>query len=137
MSEKLKKLFQLNDSRVIGLDIGTSSVRMVEMQKDEKGYSVKAANITEITQKSDDARPGNNEIIKAIKKCIANSKTRTRLAVCSVSGTHKTTDRTRVPVRGRRWHSLPASGVVAHPSSHRNLVDVYTIGFRRLGGSRG
>jgi len=81
-----KKLIKLNQAELVGLDIGTSSVRMVQLQKDETGYAVVAANITEIPDNKDDISHREAEIVRAIRKCVHAAKVQTRRAVCSVSG---------------------------------------------------
>lgn len=84
MNLNWKKLIKLNKGELVGLDIGTSSVRMVQLQKDESGYAVVAANITEIPDNEDDISHREAEIVRAIRKCVHRSQT--RQAVCSVSG---------------------------------------------------
>ncbi len=81
-----KKLIKLHESKLFGLDIGSSFVRMVRFEKKDTGYAVTAANITKIPESGIDISHREAEIVKAIRKCIHATKVRTRHAVCSVSG---------------------------------------------------
>ncbi len=72
---------------VVGLDIGSSAVKIVALRKDDSGYAVTAAGITEITAGGD-----SRSTVRAIRECVmmtrlrTRKKLRTKLAVCSVSG---------------------------------------------------
>lgn len=81
-----KKLINLHESNLFGLDIGSSFVRMVQLEKKDTGYAVTAANITKIPESGIDISHREAEIVKAIRKCVHATKVRTRHAVCSVSG---------------------------------------------------
>ena len=71
----------------MGLDIGSSAIKMVSLRKDESNYAVTAIGFTEIPSGQD-----SNSTIKAIRECFISTRLRskkrfkTKLAVCGVSG---------------------------------------------------
>jgi type IV pilus assembly protein PilM len=81
-----KQVLGLSHGDVLGLDVGSSSVRMVQIQKNGGSYVVTAANITEIKGDDDDEVNRAANIVNAIRLCVESSGVRTRRAVCSVSG---------------------------------------------------
>jgi type IV pilus assembly protein PilM len=78
--------FKLQCNEVFGLDIGSSSVKIVQLQKYNGSYAVTAAGIAEIgvSEDSDDAQEINTT--RAVRKCLKSAGTSTRLVVCGVSG---------------------------------------------------
>ena len=86
----IRQMLNLRQNDVIGLDIGSSSVKIIAMNKDGDNYIVKAAGCAEITADSGNNHEAN--IIDAINNCFAMTKLRakqklkTNLAVCGVSG---------------------------------------------------
>ncbi len=82
-----KRLLDIEQQQVLGLDIGSFTVRIVQMRKDAAGYVITAAGIAEIANGT-----GNNHgqkganIVKAISECLRSAGVQTRLAVCSVCG---------------------------------------------------
>ena len=71
---------------VMGLDIGSSRVKLIQLRKDNGGYAVTAAGITEIA-----ASEGNNNrqkinTVSAIRQCLELTAVKTEFAVCGVSG---------------------------------------------------
>lgn len=95
----LKRMLNLKHRDVLGLDIGSCTVKIVALRKDNAGYVITAAGITQIA----DGRHDNNVVgigysgidantISAIRDCFtvtklrARNRLRTRLAVCGVSG---------------------------------------------------
>ena len=91
-------MLNLKQRDVIGLDIGSSAVKIIAMNKDSAGYIVKAAGYAEIAADSENSYDTVHDekvtakIIKAINSSFAMSKLRakqkikTNLAVCGVSG---------------------------------------------------
>jgi type IV pilus assembly protein PilM len=86
MKSKWKRLLGLREYDVLGLDIGSSSVRMVQLVRDNKGFAVIAASVSDIEPVNGDIAAKEENIVKSVQKCLSSVKTRTRLAVCSVSG---------------------------------------------------
>lgn len=79
-----KRMLNLTKTEVLGLDIGSSAVKAVQLRKDNSGYTVTVAGIAEIAACEDCDRT--KETIGAIRKCVKSSRIDTRLAVCSVRG---------------------------------------------------
>jgi type IV pilus assembly protein PilM len=86
MQSKWKRLLGLPQYDVLGLDIGSSSVRMVQLVKDKDEYTIVAAGVSSVEQEDADNAAKEANVIKAIKKCLDSSKATTKLAVCSVTG---------------------------------------------------
>ncbi len=81
----LKKLLKKGRNGVLGLDIGSSSVKAVELEKDEGRYRLKGAAIADLA----DFSPRTDvdlAAVRAIRQCITATGTNKHLAVCGVSG---------------------------------------------------
>lgn len=96
--------FELEERRVLALDIGTSAVKIVQMRKDNGSHTVTGAGVAEIA-----ASEGNNDeramnTTRAIRECFDSTGVRTRLAVCGVSGPE-------VAVRYFKFPSLSAEEI--------------------------
>lgn len=87
----------------MGLDIGSSAVKIVKLSHYQNGWSVAAAGSVDISDKGDDS-PGRREanILRAILNCIRLTGVRTHLAVCGVGGQE-------VVVRNFDFPAVPAS----------------------------
>jgi len=85
--EGWKRLLKLGQDEVVGLDIGSSAVKIVQLRKNSTGYKVIAAGIADI-EKGDDSGDGAIEVnaTRAIRECLESAGVQTRLAVCSVCG---------------------------------------------------
>jgi type IV pilus assembly protein PilM len=95
-------MFNLTKTEVLGLDVGSSAVKLVKLRKDDAGYAVTAAGIAEITAGDDFDRT--KETIRAIRECVKSSRVDTKLAVCSVRGPE-------VAVRDFEFPSLSAEEI--------------------------
>lgn len=96
----LKQIFNLKKGDVLGLDIGSCSVKIIAISKDDAGYKIKAAGMTDIVtghenefnQTADDNTVMNSYTVNAIRECFASAKLRaktklrTSFAVCGLSG---------------------------------------------------
>ncbi len=73
---------------IIGLDIGCSSVKLVELREDKKGYKLQNLAISPLPPEAivDGALMDSVTIIDTIRDVIANSKTKAKDVVTSVSG---------------------------------------------------
>lgn len=81
---------------VLGLDIGSSAVKAVQLRKDNTGYTVTAAGIAEIapaapSYKASVGDEDNNHhrktnTLKAIHECFKSTGSKTKFAVCGLSG---------------------------------------------------
>ena len=89
-----KRILDFTKTEVLGLDIGSSAVKVVRLRKDDGGYAVTAAGITEIApttsfrEVNDGGEEDNNHqnTINAIRECFESVGRKTKLAVCGVSG---------------------------------------------------
>jgi len=71
---------------ILGLDIGSSTVKVVALQKDDAGYSVIAIGMREIAASKNDYDQHRINTVKAIRQCFEQTKIKTKMAVCGVSG---------------------------------------------------
>lgn len=96
-----KRLLNIEERQVVGLDIGSSAVRMVQMRKDDAGYAVTAAGFVDIVNEKDASREQKDlNTTGAINTCLQSAGIQTRLAVCGVCGPE-------TAVRYFRFPSLP------------------------------
>jgi len=97
-----KRLFNIEETPVLGLDIGSSAVKIVQLCKDNANYKVTAAGIVDIADgtEADKNRKEQANTLRAISQCLQSTGTQTQLAVCSVCGPE-------VAVRYFKFPSLP------------------------------
>ena len=95
-----KQLLRLNQDKVLGLDIGSSVVKIVQLCKDDAGYAVTAAGMADIAASGEDDNRTEINTVRAIRECFESTGIQTRMAVCSVSGPE-------VAVRCFKFPSLP------------------------------
>jgi type IV pilus assembly protein PilM len=89
-----KRILNFTKTEVLGLDIGSSAVKVVRLCKDDGGYAVIAAGIAEIAPATSlcEVNSGGEEdnnhrnTIKAIRECFELVGRKTKLAVCGLSG---------------------------------------------------
>ena len=86
MKSKWKRLLGFTQDDVLGLDIGLSSVRMVQLTRENDGYAVVAASISDIEHADGDNAAREANTVKAVQKCMTSARAHARWAVCSVSG---------------------------------------------------
>lgn len=77
-------MLNLTKTDILGLDIGSSSVKAVRLREDESGYVIAGAGISEVT----DGEQVNCQLAaaKAIRECCGFIGNKTKLAVCGLSG---------------------------------------------------
>jgi type IV pilus assembly protein PilM len=81
----LKRSINLRKDAILGLDIGSSAVKIVALQKNDAGYSATAVGIRDIAAgENDDLR--RIHTVKAIRECFEQVKIKTKTVVCGVSG---------------------------------------------------
>ncbi|MBN1819019.1 MAG: pilus assembly protein PilM [Sedimentisphaerales bacterium] len=95
----IKKNKGLTAIQVAGLDIGSGSVKAVQLQKEERGYVATHAAIVPITASDPEAGPSDADIRKAVEACCKQACP-SRYTVCGLSGTE-------VMVRGFNFPNLP------------------------------
>ena len=71
---------------VLGLDIGSSAVKVVALRKDDGGYAVTGAGIAEIAASEDDYNHQHMNVIGAVRECVQSAGVKRKLAVCGVCG---------------------------------------------------
>lgn len=125
----------MKHSDVIGLDIGSSTVKIILLDKTAKGYKVKAVGITEIApvcendldNTSLDSGKVHANTVKAIQDCFAlaniraKAKLRTSLAVCGVSGPE-------VAVRDFAFPPLPPEEIESATALEAEVVCPFNVG---------
>ncbi len=126
-------MLNLKQRDVIGLDIGSSAVKIIVMNKDNAGYIVKAAGYAEIavdSENSYDARHDEKvtaKIVNAINESFAMAKLRskqkikTNLAVCGVSGSE-------VAVRDFAFPKLPDEEIESAISLEADVICPFNAG---------
>ncbi len=82
-----KQNINLKKNETLGLDIGSSTVKIVALSKSGAGYSAIAAGVTEIAA-NDDAGDDHRrtDTVRAVRECFAQTGVKRKLAVCGVSG---------------------------------------------------
>ena len=96
------RLQNLIKTEILGLDVGSFAVKAVRLNKNESGYSVTAAGITEIAASEEDSNHLNT--VSAIRECCGLAGGKTKLAVCGLSGPE-------VAVRDFEFPSLSAAEI--------------------------
>jgi len=81
-----KRSIKLVKDEILGLDIGSSAVKIVALKKDDSGYSVAAAGMREIAASQDDYELHRTNTVKAIRECFEQARIKRKMAVCGVSG---------------------------------------------------
>jgi len=81
-----KRAFGLQHNEVLGLDIGSSEVKIVQLHKYNGGYAVTAAGVVEIPANIDNNSQREENTTEAIRECLRSSGANTQMAVCGVSG---------------------------------------------------
>ena len=83
-----RRLLKFELEPTFGLDIGSSSVKLLQLQKDETGrYSITAAAVADITTNDGlDEDQAQLNIVNAIRECLQLTGIESRSAVCGISG---------------------------------------------------
>ncbi len=81
-------MFLPKKKEIVGLDIGSSSIKLVELKEGKKGYRLQNLALSPLPPEAivDGALMDSVTIIDAIKDLIGQAKTKTKSAVTSVSG---------------------------------------------------
>ncbi|MBN2269014.1 MAG: pilus assembly protein PilM [Sedimentisphaerales bacterium] len=77
-------MFGIKTNQVIGVDVGSAAVKIVQLHKDANGWEVAAAGIVRTAQHSEKGAAGAS--VRAIQNCLEVSGGASRLAVCGVGG---------------------------------------------------
>lgn len=81
-----KRSIKLVKDDIIGLDIGSTAVKIVVLKKDDSGYSVTATGFCEIPAGEIDLDLHRTNTVKAIRNCFEQTGVKVKMAVCGVSG---------------------------------------------------
>jgi len=81
-----KRTFHLGKDTVLGLDVGSSAVKTVVLNKGKSSYSVTAAGITRIAKNAQSNGDRRTNSIRAVRECIEQTQAKVKNAVCGVSG---------------------------------------------------
>ena len=103
MAMNVKELIGIGQVEVVGLDIGRSAVKMVQLDRDGDQYCVVTAAMQEI-ERSDDPAKHQNNTAAAIRRCFSQSGRTTRNVVCGVGGPD-------VMVRSFSFPNLPPEAI--------------------------
>ncbi len=102
MNFNWKKFTKPSQNRLMGLDIGSSAVKIIQLRKDADNYTVTAAAMKEIPDNCDDNNQRDEiNIIETIRECYRSAAADTQLAVCSVCGPEVAVRRFQFPVLQR------------------------------------
>lgn len=94
-------MYGLARNEVIGVDIGTTAVKIAQLRKTAQGWLVTSAGIAGVPEGPQyDKHPPEARSIRAIGDCLQLTRTRSKSAVCGISGPE-------VTVRGFKLASLP------------------------------
>lgn len=100
-----KRLLNLKQPEIFGLDIGSSAVKLIQLHKNSSGYAVTAAGIADIADTPEDSQTSREmNTVRAIRQCLQSSKVQTQSAVCSVCGPE-------AAVRYFKFPSLPSEEI--------------------------
>ena len=99
-----KRMLNFTKTELLGLDIGSSAVKAVRLRKDNAGYTVTAAGISEIAVSQEDNNHQKINTVKAIRECLESTGRKMKLAVCGLSGPE-------VAVRDFEFPSLSTSEI--------------------------
>ncbi|MEN6426406.1 MAG: pilus assembly protein PilM [Phycisphaerales bacterium] len=79
-------MFGLRKKNLVGLDIDTTAVRMVQLRREDAGYAVTGACSTEIAPWGDDPELRRIHTVRAIQQGLSKRNIDGRLAVCGLRG---------------------------------------------------
>jgi type IV pilus assembly protein PilM len=97
-------MLNFTKTELLGLDIGSYVVKAVRLRKDDTGYTVTAAGISEIAVSEEDNNHQKINTVKAIRECLESTGRKMKLAVCGLSGPE-------VAVRDFEFPSLSTSEI--------------------------
>ncbi len=97
MKFQLNKVLDSKRDELLGLDIGSSAVKMVQLHKEHHGFSVIAAAKVDIVN-GKDTNSVDISVVKAVQECLLRMSTETQMAVCSVCGPEVAVRRFNFPV---------------------------------------
>ncbi len=95
----------LGRKELVGVDIGSYAVKVVQLRQSSRGWVVYAAGVADISDKgTDSAARKETNCVRAIHNCLHLAGVKTKLAVCGVGGTE-------VAIRNFEFPAVPAEEV--------------------------
>lgn len=95
----LKRSINLKKDAILGLDIGSSAVKIVALQQNDSGYSVSDVGIREVAaiqeapilqndgkMAAQDDNRHRIDTVKAVRECLEQVRIKTKMVVCGLSG---------------------------------------------------
>ncbi len=101
-----KRLFNPDSHEVVGLDIGSSSVKLVQLCKSGERWSVTAAAMADIADGNRSSGDERIAALMAIRNCVKSSGIETKSAVCGVGGPE-------VAVRYFKFPAMPTDEIAS------------------------
>jgi type IV pilus assembly protein PilM len=87
MKLNLKDVLEIKRDEIIGLDVGSHAVKMVQLRKEQSGFTVAAvAKVNVDANKGTEIGNIDINVVRAVKDCFRLSSAKSQLAVCSVCG---------------------------------------------------
>jgi len=99
-----RKFLDLSGRHGIGLDIDSSSVRMVQLRRRNGAHVVTGAAASEVAPWGDDPERHRKNTLQAIRQCLGSLGSKSKLAVCGLRGPE-------VVVRGFEFPTLPTEEI--------------------------
>ncbi len=96
----MRRIFGLDRRELVGLDIGVSTIRMIQLHGEDGGYCLLGAGVSEIAPWGEDPQRHRRHTVAAIRECLARDGIDSRLAACGLRGPE-------VVVRGFEFPALP------------------------------
>jgi type IV pilus assembly protein PilM len=106
---------------VMGLDIGSSQVKLIQLRKNNGGYAVTAAGVSGIAASEGDDNHRRINTISAIRQCLDLTGVKTEMAVCGISGPE-------VAIRDFEFPPLPSEEIEAAVSLEASQVCPFNAG---------
>ncbi len=89
---------------LVGLDIGSTSVKLIQLIKDSGGYTVSVAVQEPIDLNAEADKDRRDDVIAAVKKCLKKANLNSPNVVCGIAGPE-------VVVRGFKFPPLPEAAI--------------------------
>jgi len=98
----IKEVFDIKRDEVLGLDIGSYAVKIVQLRKEQSGYSVVAAAKVDIEPgKNSESDDEDIRVVRAVQECLRLSAAKSQIAVCSICGPEVAIRRFKFPLLPR------------------------------------
>jgi type IV pilus assembly protein PilM len=93
-----RQWLKLEPKEILGVDIGSSNIKVIQMRKDPEGDYVSAAQVAEVPNlENEDENTKEISTVRAIRDCLKAGNIKSKMTVCSVSGKQVAVRRFRFP----------------------------------------